>query len=88
MTTFNLPLNRITIETGMWAIFRTLMQKHGTDIAHQDFAPLEWYVNTGRASVEFIRLLLGAKPFMIARKLHKGGSYDEVIARIKQYLGY
>lgn len=75
-----------TIECGLWSIERTLLWKYGTQQAKQDMAPLSWYISTGRASVDFIRRLLYAKPFMVARKLHKGGSYDEVIERVKQYI--
>ena len=81
-----IPINRTTIETGLWAIRRYLMQKYGVDESANDVAPLNWYVGTGRANGEFLRALLTAKPFMIARICHRGGSYDEVIQRIKTYL--
>ena len=76
------------IECGLWHIQRHIMQKHGIDQSYRDMAPLTWYIGTGRASLDFIRMLLIAKPFMVARKLHIGGSYDEVIARVKAYIGY
>lgn len=50
-------------------------------------APLSYYIHTGRASTEFLHKLVDAKPFMIARALMKGGSYDEAISRVKNYLG-
>jgi len=80
--------NATSIETGLWAIQRYLMQRYGVDEAAQDVAPLKWYINTGRAPLEFTRMLLNAKPFMVARKLHEGGSYDEAIQRIKDYIGF
>lgn len=76
-----------TIETGMWAIQRYLMKKYGASAASRDIEPLNWYINTGRASVSFISAVLDSKPFMIGRILHKGGSYDETIQRVKDYLG-
>ena len=79
-------LSFIAIETGLWHIERHLMQRYGIDTARQEMYPLSWYVNTGRASAGWIRQLLSCKPFMIARKLHQGGSIDEVIARVKKYV--
>lgn len=83
-----IAINRVSIETGLWAIQRYIMQRHGVDQSSQDIAPLAWYIETGRANVEFIRAVLTAKPFMIGRKLHEGGTYDEVIQRVKDYIGY
>ena len=81
-----ISINRTSIETGLWAIQRYLMQRYGVDQSSQDIAPLEWYIYTDRASIDFTRAVLTAKPFMIGRKLHEGGSYDEVIERVKAYL--
>lgn len=81
-------VNRCSTETAIWNVYRVLMQKYGTDIADSDIAPLSWYIWSGRASVDFIRLLIAAKPFMVARKLHLGGSYDSAIERVKTYIGY
>lgn len=83
-----IAINATSIETGLWAIRRYGMFHYGVDQSEQDIAPLSWYIGTGRASVDFIRAVLTAKPFMIARKLHMGGTYDEVIQRIKDYIGY
>ena len=75
------------VDRVVWEIQRHLMWQYGTDQAVVDISPLTWYINTGRASTDFLRALVQAKPFMIARRLHKGGSHDEVIARIKKFLG-
>lgn len=83
-----IAVNATSIDTGLWAIQRYGMQHYGTDAAAQDIAPLKWYINTGRTPLEFTRKLLNAKPFMVARKLHEGGSYDEAIQRIKDYIGF
>ena len=83
-----ISVDAIAIETGLWHIQRYLMQRYGTDESYRDMAPLSWYIYTDRASLDFIRKVLTAKPFMIARKLHLGGSYDEAIQRIKDYVGY
>lgn len=81
-------LSSTLIETGLWHIHRYLLQKYGTYRAQEDMDPLYWYIGTGRASTDFIWAVLTAKPFMVARKLHQGGSYDDVIRRVKKYIGY
>lgn len=65
-----------------------LMKKYGVLEAERDISPLAWYINTGRAPTEFLKALYKAKIFMIARKLHAGGSYQDAINRIKKYLGF
>ena len=75
------------IETMRWHIQRELMTRWGCAAAEREIAPLKWYVNTGRASTLFLKKLLRAKPFMVARKLHAGGSDEEIIKRVKSYIG-
>lgn len=75
------------IDQQLWAVKKYLMPRVGVDQAAQDVAPLNWYIGTGRASVDFLRAFVQAKPYMIGRKLHQGGSYDEAIRRVKKYLG-
>lgn len=83
-----IEISRVGIECGLWHIQRHLIQKYGTQQAEFDMEPLKWYVSTGRASAEFLRTLFTAKPFMVARKLHQGGSYDQVLERVKKYIGW
>ena len=83
-----ISINATSIETGLWVIQRYLMERYGVDEAAQDVAPLSWYINTGRAPVEFIRMVLTTKPYMIGRTLHEGGTYDEAIQRVKDYIGF
>ena len=45
-------------------------------------------MHTGRASTEFLRLLMNTRPVLVARDLHKGGSYEEVINRICHRIKY
>jgi len=79
-------LSRTLIESVIWNIKLYLMNRYGISQAESDLAPLAWYVGTGRASREFLLLLARAKPYMVGRRLHEGGSYDEAIARVKAYL--
>ena len=74
------------IENCIWNIEYFLMKKYGCSAAEREVAPLKWYINTGRASVPFLINLLEAKPFVIARALHQGGSDDEIIRRVKAKL--
>lgn len=73
------------IDNYLWEVTSRLF-KYGVDEAHSEVAPLKWYITTGRASTDFLRAMVAAKPYMIARKLHEGGTYDEAIARLKKYL--
>ena len=58
------------------------------DQANRDVSPLTWYIDTGRASTDFLRRLLATKPYLIARRLRKGGTYDETLRRIFILLDY
>lgn len=84
----NININATSIETCLWHIQRSIMEKCGCDKAERAMYPLKWYVQTGRASVDFLRALLEAKPFMVGRTLVKGGSDQEVIAAVKKRIGY
>lgn len=83
-----ISVNRTSTDTCLWHIERELMQRYGVDRAKRYMEPLHYYISTGRASVEFIRKLMQAKPFMVARKLAKGGSTDEALKRVQSYIGY
>ena len=76
------------IDDYLYRIESYLTQHHGSSIAYLDIDPLRWYIRTGRASTQFLGLLLQKKPYMIARKLHDGGSTDEAVQRIKDYIGF
>lgn len=70
----------------LWNIEKYMMQKYGVDAAQREIDPLKWYIYTGRAPLAFLYGIEAARPFMIARILHKGGSYNEALDRIKAYL--
>lgn len=48
--------------------------------------PLAWYIQTGRAPMPFMRKLIEIRPFLIARRLAKGGSTNEAVERIKEFV--
>lgn len=77
------------IDTMLWHIERELMYRWGVDAASREIAPLKRYVNTGRASLDFLHKLYSyGKPYMVARRLHLGGSDDEIIKRVQKLIGY
>lgn len=75
-----------TLIDNMYLQIERYLWRYGVDQASMDLAPLHWYIDTGRASNDFIKACAMAKPFMIGRKLHQGGSYQEAVQRIKDYL--
>lgn len=81
-------VSRNTIDTCVWNIKKVLMEKYGTMAADREIAPLVWYIETGRASTPFLEKLIDKKPYIVARRLHAGGSDMEIIARIKACVGF
>lgn len=81
-------MNSTELETLLWSIQREDMMRHGCSQAERDMAPLLWYINTGRAPTEFLRKLKQARPCLIARDLHKGGSYEEAVNRVCKRIGF
>lgn len=81
-------VNKNSIDDYIWKIQKILMEKYGTMAADREIAPLVWYIDTGRASTPFLEKLLSAKAFMVARRLHAGGSDNEIIARVKACVGF
>jgi len=83
--TIRAAVTQTAIDCTINMILRESMNRYGVDQAYRDIALLTWYINTGRASVEFLRNLIESKAYLIARRLHKGGSDDEVLARLREY---
>ena len=81
-------ISKNAINDCIWEIQKILMKKYGCTAADREIAPLIWYINTGRASTPFLKKLIDAKPFMVARRLHAGGSDTEIINRVKAYIGF
>ena len=79
-------INWTNIEEYVWKIKRHLMNRYGATDAEYSIEPLRWYISTGRASADFLHRLIASRPFMIARLLHKNGSYEEILERIKAYI--
>lgn len=81
-------VSQTMIDNTLWAIHKSLFKQYGVDGAMRIVDPLFWYINTGRASLDFLGKLIQKKPYLIGRVLAKCGSYDEAIQRVKEYIGY
>lgn len=45
-------------------------------------APLRWYIESGRASAAWLKILLSIRPDVVARRLLQGGTDLEVMDRV------
>lgn len=76
-------ISRTLIESYMWDVERYTRSKLSVDDSDRVVSPLWWYIDTGRASADFLGRLVQVKPYVIGRLLMKGGSDAEVIDRVK-----
>ena len=83
-----MTISATTIETMLWHIQREIMQRHGVDASYRMMSPLNWYINTGRASTGFLHKLYEARPVLVARDLAKGGSDQEILDRVFKRIGF
>lgn len=81
-------MSRTKIDSMIWDIQRELMNRYGVTASERMVMPLVWYIDTGRASCNFLRALASVCPFLIARDLAKGGSDEEIINRICRRIKY
>lgn len=88
ISTTYISISRTLIDSYLYAVESYLMKQYGIDQARRDIDPLKWYINSGRAPVQFIGMMTQKKPYMIGRKLHQGGSYDDAVKRVKNYIGF
>lgn len=81
-------IDTLTIDEYVWNV-RNIIVKHGygIDQSYNVSYPLTYYINTGRASAQFLHDMQHVKPFVMARILANGyesGTVDECIAAIKK----
>ena len=74
------------IDSYLWSVRKYLRGKLGVDAGDREVYPLVWYINSGRASTDFLGRLVQERPYVIGRLLMKGGSVDEAVERIKARL--
>lgn len=72
------------LESYFHTVQMCLVEKHRIpfDYAGTMVSDLSWYTDTGRASVEWCKRLLNTKPYLVARRVAKGGSTNEIIKRV------
>ena len=67
-------------------VWRSILKKNSVTDTDRMTAPLEWWINTGRATLPECKALVKKKPFVIGRILaaHDMESYDIIINAIKE----
>ena len=82
-------ISHLVIDKYLWDVQDGIMKKHGYsfDQSYNVLYPLSYYINTGRASAEFLHNVQFVKPFVMARflvKKYEHGTVDECIAAFKK----
>ena len=88
MTYSKTSISPTNVDAFLWTVTLAVQKYCACSISTAESltGDLEWYIRTGRATPEFLRKLVRSKPFMIARRIAHGGSTDEGVARIKDYV--
>lgn len=81
-------INADGIDNYLWDVRRETRRVLGVDRGDAACYPLAYYINTGRASCEFLRKLIAVSPTRIARLLMGGDSDDYIMSRIKGAVKY
>lgn len=68
-------------------VFQSAWKISGSEAAARSTNAIAWYVSTGRASAEFVRAMLKHRPSTIAKRCLIGGSDQEIIDRVKKFIG-
>ncbi len=76
------------IDAYIWDVQKYIMDKAGVDASNRLIYPLKRYINTGRASCEFMRRLFDVSPLRMSRILMKSGSDDDIIRDIKRVVKF
>ena len=81
-------ISRTRIDAELWKIRMELAKELGFDESGRKMYPLTWYVNTGRASIGFLRDLFSADKKRIVNALKSSGCEDEAIRKIKKIIHF
>ncbi len=81
-------INADGIDNYLWDVRMETRRVLGVDRGDAVCYPLVYYINTGRASCEFLRKLIAVSPTRIARLLMGGGSDAYIMSRIKSAMKY
>lgn len=78
MKTYNFSMSSISEYIADLRLYNT---------ADRMISPLVWYVNTGRACTDFLKVLANTKFYSIYTVLRKEKSTDETVKLLKKKLG-
>ncbi len=84
-------VNKNTIDETLRDITKRLQIRAAVDEAGRCASPLYWYINSGRAPTDFLRLLVNASGQQrenIASRLAQPGSYKAAVNSVCQCLGF
>ena len=81
-------ISRARIDAELWEIRMALAKELGFDESERKMYPITWYVNTGRASIEFLRNLFSADKTRIVNALKSSVCEDEAIRKIKKIIHF
>lgn len=78
-------VSRSGIDAFLWDVNRAVYARNGNTRETENIvSALVWYVNTGRASCDFLRQLFTFSPRVVANSLMNGGSDSDKIERLKK----
>lgn len=82
-------ISYLVVDNYIWEVQQKIVEKHGYtyDQSYNVVYPLSYYVNTGRASAQFLRDMQYVKPYVMARllaKRYEQGTVDECISAFKK----
>ncbi len=76
----------------IFGLYGILSPEIGITASERVIAPIIWYINTGRASAQFMKILARKdnllKAAVILNKHNGFSDYHEVLAEIKDAIGY
>ena len=75
-------MGRDTIENTLFNLYKVSI----TDSRALEYNAIAWYVETCRASVDFIRTLGKANPRKLLKNVSAGQTDEDIIDRTKKYL--
>lgn len=86
-------LSRTAIDNTIIDIEKKMWKKCSINTSFACIAPLTWYIDTGRATTDFLKILINTderQKSTIANRLIKArcGDYNKIINDICNYLGY
>lgn len=83
-----MSISRTKIDNKVWDVRIPLMRSYGVDESDRMMHPLVWYINTGRASTEFLRAFCESDPKVVAGILVEGRycSEEATVNGLKEYM--